>query len=352
MKRFRNPLARLAPTALLGLAMLVPAVHAQQAPSQTHSLLRGSEIVGMGVYNPQGEKLGEIADLAVDPKASRVLYGALSHGAGLISTGKLFAVPWEALELQQDQGRFLAEASPAALEKAPGFDSKQWPETADSRWAAGGMASDPSAGAPEAVQEAEPQAPAPEVPRAGQEGTAPEPMPGEGSYPESQAEPQAQAGQDGLTQEPAAEESASTGQEGTASQPVSGSTEESASPSQEGTASQPVPGSAEGQAKVLKASVLIGTAVRDSAGEGLGKISELAIEPQTGRIAYAVISSGGFLGIGAKQVAVPLDAMRFTAADQEPTLNMKRKQIEDAPALEGKELPASVDVGWLSSAGT
>ena len=52
------------------------------------------------------------------------------------------------------------------------------------------------------------------------------------------------------------------------------------------------------QRRVLSASTLAGDRVRNSAGEDLGKIEELMVDISTGRIAYAVLSFGGFLGMG------------------------------------------------------
>jgi hypothetical protein len=57
--------------------------------------------------------------------------------------------------------------------------------------------------------------------------------------------------------------------------------------------------------RVLGASTLTGDRVRNSAGDDLGKIEEIMIDLASGRVAYAVLSFGGFLGIGDKLFAVP-----------------------------------------------
>src|SRR6266545_4609381 len=57
--------------------------------------------------------------------------------------------------------------------------------------------------------------------------------------------------------------------------------------------------------RVMGASTLTGDSVRNPAGEDLGKIEEIMIDVPTGRVAYAVLSFGGFLGLGDKLFAVP-----------------------------------------------
>jgi sporulation protein YlmC with PRC-barrel domain len=57
---------------------------------------------------------------------------------------------------------------------------------------------------------------------------------------------------------------------------------------------------------VLSATTMIGDAVRNPQGEELGELEELMIDLDAGRIAYAVLSFGGFLGIGDKLFAIPI----------------------------------------------
>src|ERR1035437_8694811 len=62
--------------------------------------------------------------------------------------------------------------------------------------------------------------------------------------------------------------------------------------------------------RILAASTLAGDSVRNSAGEDLGKVNELMVDIPSGRIAYAVLSFGGILGMGNKLFAVPWSALR------------------------------------------
>jgi len=56
---------------------------------------------------------------------------------------------------------------------------------------------------------------------------------------------------------------------------------------------------------VVSASKIIGEAVVNRQNENLGKIHELVIDAKEGRLAYAVLSFGGFMGMGNKLFALP-----------------------------------------------
>ena len=60
---------------------------------------------------------------------------------------------------------------------------------------------------------------------------------------------------------------------------------------------------------VLAADTLTGDKVVNRQKEDLGKIEHLMIDLETGRIAYAVLSFGGFLGMGDKLFAIPWSAL-------------------------------------------
>src|SRR5450755_1200429 len=70
---------------------------------------------------------------------------------------------------------------------------------------------------------------------------------------------------------------------------------------------------------VFRASQLKGVQVRNTAGEEVGKIHDLVIDPHSGNAAYIALSVGGFLGMGDKLFAIPYDAFTFVPAEQAPT---------------------------------
>ena len=99
-------------------------------------VLSATTIIGDKVINPQGEHLGEIKELMIDLDLGRVAYAVLSFG-GVMGLGeKLFAVPFQALQLRPDRHEFVLNVDKEKLKKAPGFDKNNWPSTADRTWGA------------------------------------------------------------------------------------------------------------------------------------------------------------------------------------------------------------------------
>lgn len=100
--------------------------------------------------------------------------------------------------------------------------------------------------------------------------------------------------------------------------------------------------------RVLSAGTLTGDRVRNPAGEDLGKIEEIMIDVQTGRVAYAVLSFGGFLGIGDKLFAVPWQALTLNEADHEFVMNVDKATLENAPGFDKDNWPDMADPNWGS----
>jgi sporulation protein YlmC with PRC-barrel domain len=82
-----------------------------------------------------------------------------------------------------------------------------------------------------------------------------------------------------------------------------------------------------------KASKLVGMKVRNPQNENLGEIQDLVVDLEAGKIAYAVLSVGGFLGIGERHIAVPLNAFTVAADQDHLVLNADRERIRNAPGL-------------------
>jgi len=99
------------------------------------SVLSASTISGDAVVNREGESLGKVEDVMIDLNGNRVAYAVLSFGGFLGMGNKLFAVPFESLELDGPNKRFILDVPKDSLENAPGFDKDNWPNFADKTWA-------------------------------------------------------------------------------------------------------------------------------------------------------------------------------------------------------------------------
>jgi sporulation protein YlmC with PRC-barrel domain len=102
------------------------------------------------------------------------------------------------------------------------------------------------------------------------------------------------------------------------------------------------------QPDVMSATTLIGDRVRNLAGEDLGKLEEIMIDMEGGRVAYAVLSFGGVLGMGNKLFAVPWDALNVDTEQHEMVLNVDRETLESAPGFDKDSWPGTEgDNQWL-----
>ncbi|HVS63536.1 MAG TPA: PRC-barrel domain-containing protein [Thermoanaerobaculia bacterium] len=98
--------------------------------------------------------------------------------------------------------------------------------------------------------------------------------------------------------------------------------------------------------QVLSASTLIGGDVQNSQGENLGSIKELMLDVDLGRVAYAVLSFGGFLGMGDKLFAIPFGALRLNAEKEHFTLDVPKERLKDAPGFDKDDWPSAADRTW------
>lgn len=97
---------------------------------------------------------------------------------------------------------------------------------------------------------------------------------------------------------------------------------------------------------VLSASSITGDSVRNPQGEDLGNIEDLMINTETGEIAYAVLSFGGFLGLGDKLFALPWKAFTLDTKEHELVLNVDKERLKDAPGFDKDNWPNMADPTW------
>ena len=84
---------------------------------------------------------------------------------------------------------------------------------------------------------------------------------------------------------------------------------------------------------LVAANEVQGAAVYDRTGDHLGCIDDLVIDRKTGNVNYAVMSSGGFLGIGTRYHSLPWSMVKYDAALGGYVINLERAQLEGAPAV-------------------
>ena len=98
--------------------------------------------------------------------------------------------------------------------------------------------------------------------------------------------------------------------------------------------------------RVLAADTLAGDKVVNRQKEDLGKIEHLMIDLESGRVAYAVLSFGGFLGMGDKLFAIPWSALTVDTVEKQFILNVDKEFLEHAPGFDKEHWPNMADRVW------
>lgn len=101
--------------------------------------------------------------------------------------------------------------------------------------------------------------------------------------------------------------------------------------------------------RVVQISKLIGNKVVNPSGELLGNLKELVFDVEDGRIAYAVLSFGGFMGVGDKLFALPWEALVLNPDDDTFILDVEKEVLREAPGFDKDHWPddAQYEAGWL-----
>ena len=81
-----------------------------------------------------GDDLGKLDEIMIDIPSGKIAYAVVSFGGVLRMGNKLFAIPWSALRVDEDEKCFILDVQKETLESAPGFDKDNWPDMADNTW--------------------------------------------------------------------------------------------------------------------------------------------------------------------------------------------------------------------------
>ena len=86
-----------------------------------------------------------------------------------------------------------------------------------------------------------------------------------------------------------------------------------------------------GVPQMMSALTVAGDSVKNSAGENLGRIEDLVIDVQSGRVNYAVLSFGGFLGIGDDHYPLPWQSLKYDTSLGGYVTGVTETQLKGAP---------------------
>lgn len=352
---------------------------------------KASDVIGKNVQNPQGENLGKIKDVLVDPKDAKAAFVVFDATTGFFQNlfqgrDHYLILPWEHVTFAE--GKFSANLNKQQLVQVPSFASDAWPRM-DTQYRekvkgyyqqAGGPQPQVQTAGQDSAQAASAQAAQGSTPQAA--STPPEAAPSseqtstassgqeQSSQPSSQgAVPPEASASSGTSAAGGTEGQASSGsssgsgtdpsQSAGASSPsgAQGGAASSAGTTSSGAPAQPAQASSAGQGgkygkdailvgDLIRASQFIGKEVRNQQNERLGKVEDLVLDLRAGQVAYTVLAQGGVLGIGEKLFAIPLQAFKAPEAGDRILLVADKEQVAKAPGFDKDNWPAAANPYW------
>ena len=101
---------------------------------------------------------------------------------------------------------------------------------------------------------------------------------------------------------------------------------------------------------LIRGHTFIGANLENPQGQNLGEIKDVVIDRASGRMAYSVVSFGGFLGMGEKLFAVPWGAFSQPKADKDTfVLDVDKERLKNAPGFDAHNWPQMASREWVTS---
>src|ERR1700758_4427562 len=87
-----------------------------------------------------------------------------------------------------------------------------------------------------------------------------------------------------------------------------------------------------GHTRAIRANKVIGTSVRNAAGESIGKVEDVILDKQSNNIMFAVVGFGGFLGMAEKYHPIPWSGLEYDESKGAYVVNYTKEERQAAPA--------------------
>lgn len=98
--------------------------------------------------------------------------------------------------------------------------------------------------------------------------------------------------------------------------------------------------------RLIAADQVTGTSVYNRAGEKLGSVEDLMLDKVSGKTCYAILSFGGFLGIGDRHYPLPWEKLTYDRSMGGFVVDLDRETLEGAPSYETDEAAMWDDPAW------
>lgn len=100
---------------------------------------------------------------------------------------------------------------------------------------------------------------------------------------------------------------------------------------------------------LMGADTLIGNEVVNRQADSLGDIKEIMLDLRSGRVAYAVLSVSGFLGLGEKLFAVPWQALTLDTMNKRFVLDVDKEHLKAEQGFDKDHWPDMADPEWAAN---
>ena len=100
------------------------------------------------------------------------------------------------------------------------------------------------------------------------------------------------------------------------------------------------------------ARTFLGDEVYNQREDRLGTLKEFMLDLHSGRICYAVMTSGGFLGVGEKLFAIPWRALTLDPENARFVLDIAEERLMNSPGFDKRHWPDMTDAAWIQDINT
>ena len=298
-----------------------PSRDAQRQGRMWHFIVSAWDLIGSPVYDSKGERAGEIEYLMIAMDNGDVRYVVVSSGGFLDIGDELRAVPWSAFDTPVSRTGARLDVTKKALQESYKTDQESLSDLTK----------------PTVIAQVT-EYWAPLIDEDGEKKT------GSKSQAESKSKT-ATTKEQKQQEQKAGDQSQAKAKSSTDSAAKSGSKTQTTKKDEAG-----VPHILVGRGlittvvapAVQSAKELVGAELRSADGKEVGEIDHLMIETSLGRVAYVLISRGGFLGVGGEWVPVPFELLSQSPSSETLTLKVKASELQKIKALPKTEQPRSV----------
>lgn len=91
--------------------------------------------------------------------------------------------------------------------------------------------------------------------------------------------------------------------------------------------------------RLISSEKVAGSKVENIKGDSLGHIEEIMVDKISGRVAYAVLNYGSFLGMGGKLFALPWDILKYNTDRDAYVIDLPEDRLKSAPSFEASDWP-------------